>query len=67
MGVTARDEQDRKGIAFMQLRCDIALYQLEHGRDFVLEHPLSASSWGLECIRVLATSRGVVSCVLDQC
>eukprot|EP00959_Pyramimonas_sp_CCMP1952_P380661 7975204-Pyramimonas_sp.AAC.1 len=39
-----REETERKGLAFLQLCCDIALHQISCGRDFVLEHPLSASS-----------------------
>eukprot|EP00959_Pyramimonas_sp_CCMP1952_P449239 9406417-Pyramimonas_sp.AAC.1 len=42
MGQSERDETERKGLAFMQLCCEIAAYQMPLGRDFVLEHPESA-------------------------
>eukprot|EP00959_Pyramimonas_sp_CCMP1952_P413284 8660204-Pyramimonas_sp.AAC.1 len=37
-----RSEVERKGIAFLHLCCEIALYQISLGRDFILEHPQSA-------------------------
>eukprot|EP00959_Pyramimonas_sp_CCMP1952_P051128 1068632-Pyramimonas_sp.AAC.1 len=62
-----RDEVERKGIAFLHLCCEIALHQISLGRDFMLEHPQPASSWDLESVRIVASSPGVVSTVLDQC
>eukprot|EP00959_Pyramimonas_sp_CCMP1952_P132533 2771403-Pyramimonas_sp.AAC.2 len=61
-----RGEVERKGMAFLHLCCETASYQMSLGRDFVLEHPQSASSWDPESVKVAASSSEVDSSVLDQ-
>ena len=41
--------------------------QLEGGRYFIHEHPLTASSWKMPCIRRLWDEVGVRAVVADQC
>eukprot|EP00959_Pyramimonas_sp_CCMP1952_P058741 1226541-Pyramimonas_sp.AAC.1 len=51
----------------MQLCMRVAEYQLAGGRFFALEHPDTASSWHLECARVLCQRPEVQVSKLDQC
>ena len=41
--------------------------QLEGGRYFIHEHPASASSWKLPCMRDLWKEKGVHAVIADQC
>lgn len=45
----------------------ICQWQHDHGRGFILEHPLSASSWGEKSVVRLESQQGVFGVSVDQC
>eukprot|EP00959_Pyramimonas_sp_CCMP1952_P256512 5358138-Pyramimonas_sp.AAC.1 len=51
MDPTREKEEEELGLAAMHLCMKVAEYQMAHGRFFALEHPDTASSWHLECVR----------------
>eukprot|EP00959_Pyramimonas_sp_CCMP1952_P443311 9281114-Pyramimonas_sp.AAC.1 len=46
-------EEEERGLKAMILCMKVAGYQISQGRYFALEHPSSASSWGLRSVEVL--------------
>ena len=51
----------------LHLAMEIALYQLRHGRYFVFEHPLHASSWDSASVNLVAEMPGVENLRIDMC
>ena len=65
------NEEKQQGIAYDRKRLEFCarLYDLQwkEGRDFLHEHPESATSWQEECIVKLLKRQGVTRLVGDQC
>ena len=57
----------RQAILHMEFACQIYERQLDAGRYFLHEHPLTATSWGLKCIKRIRSRAGVVTVRGDQC
>ena len=56
-----------QGMAMLQFCIQVAAYQLEHGRQFLLEQPGSASSWATHAMKWLEEQLGVFMVQFDQC
>jgi len=66
-------EENQYQARMKEARCHIdysmqlAMLQYSASRYFAFEHPARASSWDLECIKRVATLRGVVKVPFDMC
>ena len=47
--------------------CELYKLQIQNGRDFLHEHPGSASSWELPCVQDLLAHENVDRVLGDQC
>ena len=47
--------------------CELYLHQLKVGRYFLHEHPQSATSWDLPCIKEVLASKGVEAVITHMC
>ena len=45
----------------------VASFQVQNGKFFILEHPAGASSWQTHALRWLLDQPGVLRFLLDQC
>ena len=65
------DEEVRRrqasGEVHLRFRCELYKAQLQDGRFFLHEHPDSASSWNVDCVRELLDNPQVDQTVGDQC
>eukprot|EP00959_Pyramimonas_sp_CCMP1952_P108162 2261389-Pyramimonas_sp.AAC.1 len=59
--------EEERGVHAFHLCLQVAEYQIARGRFFALEHPASASSWGLEATRLVLSLPGVERTKSDQC
>ena len=57
----------REGLDDLESAAELAQAQYDDRHYFLLEHPLTAHSWGEAPLRRLARLPGVQSLVLDQC
>ena len=62
-----RREKEALGIEMLLFSIELAWHQVQEGRYFVFEHPLSASSWRTESLQLLAAADGVSRVPLDMC
>ena len=66
-----RKDVDRKewlqAVRFVNFAVRVAKHQLENGRHFIFEHPLTASSWRLPSLVRLRKAAGVYEGVLHMC
>ena len=56
-----------RGMAMFQFCIQVAEHQLTVGKEFMLEQPGSASSWGTHAMNWLLEQAGVARIVFDQC
>ena len=61
------DADRRQGLALLEVAVKACRLQHRAGHYFMLEHPLTASSWREQCVRDLLKVDGVFTVVLDQC
>ena len=57
----------QQGLAMLHFCVQVAEYQLEHGREFCLEHPGFASSSQTHAMSWLVQQAGVIRILFDQC
>ena len=60
-------ERFRKARMHLELCTKLYALQLHHGRYFLHEHPLGATSWQEDCIKKLLGKNVVIRVSLDQC
>ena len=65
-GECAQEIQE-EGKSMLQFCIQVAIYQLERGRYFYLEHPGFASSWATHSMRWLLSFTSVFLILFDQC
>eukprot|EP00959_Pyramimonas_sp_CCMP1952_P084549 1768590-Pyramimonas_sp.AAC.1 len=56
-----------EGLRDLVLCMEVAQYQHSKGRFFAFEHPLYASSWETEVVRLIASLSGVRRLRVDMC
>ena len=61
------DADRRQGLALLEVAVKACRLQHRVGHYFMLEHPLTASSWREQCIRDLLKMDSVFTVELDQC
>ena len=61
------DEWQRIGRVHLAFCCTLYRKQLRAGRYFLHEHPNSASSWKVDCIKELSKDPLVMQANIDQC
>ena len=61
------DEAQRKAKVHMLFCCRLYREQMKGGRYFLHEHPTTAESWKLQCMRELAADQMVLEAKADQC
>ena len=57
----------RKAVALVEFAVELCMIQHKAGRWFVFEHPASATSWRLPCLKQLTSERGMYEVVLHMC
>ena len=62
-----RQEVEIWGMETLLFCAELAWHQIQEGRYFVFEHPLSASSWQTESLQLLAEADGVSRVEIDMC
>ena len=60
-------ELRRLGEVHLKFCCRLYRMQMERGLDFLHEHPQSAASWKVDCVRELSQSPVVYMTVAHQC
>ena len=63
----AYNENLRKVKRHVAFCCKIYQRQIDKGKSFLHEHPLSARSWQLECVKIIEKQQGVQRVRLDKC
>ena len=48
-----RQEMEQECLSQLRFCLQVAEYQVEHGRKFLFEHPLGASSWACEGVKLV--------------
>ena len=66
-GRRRRERLYKEAVAHIQFMVEIYRYQMEMGRHFIHEHPLTATSWQLREIRELMADPRVHRVGTDQC
>ena len=56
-----------EGVQHVKFAVELCNLQHQAGRRFVMEHPSSATSWSLNCVRALMQQKGVVKVNFDFC
>ena len=59
-GTLEWENKYRDGLTLLQFSVDVCWDQISRGKFFLHEHPATASSWDLSCIRELAEHPGVI-------
>ena len=67
MSPEERREKETLGMEMLLFSIELAWHQVQMGRYFVFEHPLSASLWQTETLQLLAAADGVSRVPLDMC
>ena len=57
----------REGVKHIEFLVEMYRYQMEKGRIFLHEHPLTATSWKLKEVDKLMHDQRVYACTADQC
>ena len=67
MDKNKRERMQAEGLAMLHFCVQVAEFQLEHKRQFLIEHPAGASSWSTHAISWLLGQSGVTRFLFDQC
>ncbi len=67
MGPKYRQEMERECLRQLKFCLQVAEYQVKHGRKFLFEHPLGASSWACEGVKLVESLEGVFCTEADLC
>lgn len=67
MDPVQRDRMQREGLAMYHFCIQVAQFQLDHGRDFIIEQPGFASSRQTYATKWLLEQKGVIRFLFDQC
>ena len=60
-------EKRRKYLPMVEFCARVALYQIEHGRYFIIENPASSKIWYTKCFQRLLMKQAVTYGTLDMC
>jgi len=60
-------EKWAEAVAMVEFAVQVCELQLAEGRGFVFEHPLTATSWSLPCLKRLRQRAGVLQAVTHMC
>ena len=60
-------EKRRKYLPMVEFCARVALYQIEHGRFFIIENPASSKIWYTKCFQRLLMKQAVTYGTLDMC
>ena len=61
------DEKRRKYLPMLEFCARVAQYQIDHGRFFIIENPMSSRIWHLKCLCRLLGQSNVTWDSLDMC
>ncbi len=61
------DEEYRQAIKHVVFAAKLCRIQLDAGRRFMIEHPVAATSWSLQCLQELINETGVKRTNFDFC
>ena len=56
-----------EAVSLLEFACEVMRVQMNAGRYFAFEHPWSASSWTLGCIREILARSSARCCRVDMC
>ncbi len=62
-----RQEMEQECLSQLKFCLQVAEYQVKHGRKFLFEHPLGASSWACEGVKLVESLDGVFCTEADLC
>jgi len=57
----------KKYLPMVEFCARVALYQIEHGRYFIIENPATSKIWFTKCFQRLLTKHAVTYGTLDMC
>ena len=63
----ARDQRRQKFLPMLEFCCRVAIFQIEHEGQFIIENPASSALWYTRCFERLLSQRDVTYGTLDMC